>query len=133
MPRTPKKDEVFPVDEEAVAAAIAEAQEDLVAEEAAAAFFAAQAKSGEGEDGEATVDEIEAEPVLGEPSGLSDDESGYSAREEAEDDEGSAGEEPEGPSESEPEAEETAVAPEVDTRTSAEKRPRYDGLTIVTD
>ena len=131
MPRTPKREDEFELDPEAAAEAVAEVQEDLAVEEAAAAFFAAQAKSGEGEEGEAAIDEVAVGPVLGVADGEADGGSTDSAPAEAEDDAGGAGEEPAGPEESEVEAEE--VAAPVRRLNSAESRPTTaGGLTVIT-
>lgn len=117
-PEKPKEEVEAPLDEKAVAEAVAEVHEDLEVEEAAAAFFAAE-KSKE----DATVDDaIEAEPVLGGDGGEADGGTTDSVPEAPEADAGSVEEERTEP-----------VVEKVDTRTSAERRPTTGGgITIVT-
>ena len=128
MPRTPKKDNPeVELDQEAVEAAVQEAKEDLRAEEAAAAFFAAE-KSGageeEGDSPEAEGDEGSAEPILGVPVEAD------SLPAEAEDDAGSAGQEPSGPEVQEEEEVPEPVTPAY-YPTAAERRPTTMGGTTV--
>ena len=143
MPRTPKRDdemEDFPLDEEAVQAAIAEVEEDLVVEEVAAAFFAAEKSDDteeEAESGEAEVDEGSAEPILAGEDGVSDGGSADESGEEGEADSGSADEES-ARTEEPSQAEEDPAVVDVDalidhTKTAAERRPTTaGGLTVLT-
>lgn len=126
MPRTPKN-EGAEVDLEAEAFAIREAEEQTRAEEAVAAFIAAEKSEDGAEEGAGEAGEVDAEPVLGEPAGEEPGEPD-AAPAEAEADTGSVGEESPGS------AEEVSEAPAPERPlNSAELRPTTQGgLTILT-
>lgn len=133
MPRGSKKAETD-VSKKAEAAAVAEAQEDAKVEEVAAAYFAAQTKSGAGEEEPTEVDEKSTEPVLERSDTEADGGSSDVSGEEAGGDESGDGEVSGELPEPEVETEETAVLDDdIDPGTAAEKRPTTaGGLTVIT-
>lgn len=130
MPRTPKKDEESELtltDEQKAAI-----EEEKRVEEAEAAYFAAQSKSGEGEDGSPEVDEAEAEPVLGGPAGETDGESSDPSTEEGAGDGEDIGESSTPEAETQTPDNPVPVVPERE-KTAAELRPTaMGGSTIYT-
>lgn len=126
-PQRPVKDEGIDLDAEAAAAAVETVQVDLKAEEAAAAFFAAEKREAGEKKGDGKASQESVGSILSESAGETLGESADPVPTEAEADAGSAGSESPG---SEEEEDEEAAA---GTLTAAERRPTtMGGGTVLT-